>query len=346
VNEIPNSSDLIDSWTRTEKETMSGNINLKDLHSIYSYLFEELFIERIPSKLYFLPDGPLHRIPVEILPTNDPENSTSFGGVTYLIEATPVTYATSLNELASQSRKRTTYTHDFIGIGISRLASFPSLSPLPFAEIEVRRIMNTLKRFARSIMLLGQEATENRIKTTATNSRMLHVASHSEVNMIDPLFSVIFVEADERSDGALYAYELFGMDMNIDLIMLSSCESASGTYIQGSGMVGLGRALQFAGARSLIMNTWSIRDQTASDLSTWFYENLNDGMSKNEALRMAKIRYINTRNSDPYIWGSFILIGNDDALVNKISIRSFFFGGILMLILGGVLFLFVRQRRS
>src|SRR5690606_1740073 len=149
-------------------------------------------------------------------------------------------YATSLHELPSQQRKRNSHTHDYIGIGISRLVSFPALSPLPFAEMEIRRIVGTLTRFARSLMLLGHDATEHRIRTTATDTRVLHVASHSEVNMMDPLFSVIYVEADDQSDGALYAYELFSMDMNIDLIMLSSCESASGTYIQGSGMVGLG----------------------------------------------------------------------------------------------------------
>ncbi len=346
VDEIRNSIPHIKSWSRTEAKTITGDINLNDLHSIYSVLFEDLFTEHIPSKLFFLPDGPLHRIPIEILPVNRPENSTSFGAVTYLIEATSVTYATSLHELTSHQRKRNTHTHDYIGIGISRLATFPALSPLPYAEMEIRRIVSTMTRFARSLMLLGNDATEHRIKNTATDTRVLHVASHSEVNMIDPLFSVIYVESDENSDGAIYAYELFGMDMNIDLIMLSSCESASGTYIQGSGMVGLGRALQFAGARSLIMNTWSIRDQTASDISTWFYENLNEGMSKNEALRQAKVRYITTRNSDPYIWGSFILIGNDEPLIKKISIRVFFFGGILMLILGGVLFWLVRQRRS
>jgi CHAT domain-containing protein len=346
VDEIRNSTQHIESWSRTEAETIEGDINLNDLHSIYTILFDDLFSEQIPSKLFFLPDGPLHRIPIEILPMNRPENSTSFGSVNYLIESTPVTYATSLNELTSHQRKRNTHTHDYIGIGISRLVSFPALSPLPYAELEIRRIVSTMTRFARTLMLLGNDATEHRIKTTATDTRVLHVASHSEVNMIDPLFSVIYVESDEKTDGALYAYELFGMNLNIDLIMLSSCESASGTYIQGSGMVGLGRALQFAGARSLIMNTWSIRDQTASDISTWFYENLNEGMSKNEALRMAKVRYITTRNSDPYIWGSFILIGDDEPLVKKISIRGFFFGGILMLILGGVLFWLVRQRRS
>lgn len=346
VEEIHNSAQHIEAWSRAETATIAGNINLMDLHSIYEVVFEDLFAHGIPDKLFFLPDGPLHRIPVEILPMSLPDKSTSYGGVTYLIEATPVTYATSLNDIRSRQRKRDNHTYDYIGIGISQLASHPNLSPLPFAELEIRRIVGTLSRFAKTVMLLGNDATEHRIKSTATDTRILHVASHSEVNMIDPLFSVIYVESDDQSDGSLYAYELFGMDMNIDLIMLSSCESASGTYIQGSGMVGLGRALQFAGARSLIMNTWSIRDQTASDISTWFYENLNDGMSKNEALRMAKVRYISTRNSDPHIWGSFILIGDDEPLVKKISIRSFSIGGILMLILGGVLFWLVRQRRS
>jgi hypothetical protein len=92
------------------------------------------------------------------------------------------------------------------------------------------------------------------------------------------------------------------------------------------------------------MNIWSIEDRTAADISSWFYENLNEGMDKDEALRQAKIRYITTRNSDPYIWGSFILIGENDALVKKISTREWIVGGFLVLILGGALMLFYRRR--
>ncbi|MEX0928477.1 MAG: CHAT domain-containing protein, partial [Balneolales bacterium] len=64
-------------------------------------------------------------------------------------------------------------------------------------------------------------------------------------------------------------------------------------------------------------NLWSVRDQTASSMAVSFYEYLNQGYSKDAALRKTKVDYINTSNSDPYLWGSFVVYGDDAPLVNR-----------------------------
>lgn len=334
VQKIEGGQTTIDEWARLGTRLRDGHSPLKPLHKVYVTLLREA-LSTHPSRLIFIPDGPLHRIPVDILPVNPPTSDHSFGSVTYLVEKVPVTYATSIREYSMTTAARRTYAIDFLGVGISRLQAFPNLNPLPYAEVEVGRISETLESLSRHDVIRGLSATESAVRARASDSRILHIASHSKVSMTDPLFSVIYLEADETEDGALYAYELFGLDLDAELIMLSSCESGSGTFIQGSGMVGLGRALRSAGARSLIMNMWSIQDRTASDISTWFYEHLNSGMDKDEALRQAKIRYITTRNSHPYVWGSFILIGENEGLGKKISTREWAIGGFLVLILGG-----------
>jgi len=344
VGELPGRQSMIDSWSDLGTRLRNGQTPLFRLHDVYKTVLGDRMTADV-RKLVFVPDGPLHRIPVDILPTTAPTGDAAFGSVRYLVEQVPVTYATSIREHGMPSTGRRRYPSDFLGVGIAKLNAFPRLNPLPYAEEEVGRISATLASFSRRSTLLGRQATEVAIREQASDNRILHIASHSEVNLTDPLFSVIYLEADESEDGALYAYELFGLNLDAELIMLSSCESGSGAFIQGSGMVGLGRAFRSAGARSLIMNVWSIEDRTASDISTWFYENLNTGMSKDEALRQAKIRYITTRNSNPYVWGSFILIGEDEALIKKISTREWLFGGFLVLILGGALMLSYRRRR-
>jgi CHAT domain-containing protein len=344
VSELPGRKAMIDSWTDLGSRLRVGQTPLRRLHTLYTTLLGDVMTSDV-TKLVFVPDGPMHRIPVDILPTTAPTGDAAYGSVRYLVERVPITYATSIREHSMVSKTRRRYPSDFLGVGISRLDAFPKLNPLPYAEEEVGRIRASLGSLSNRSTLIGRQATEQAIREQASDNRILHIASHSEVNLTDPLFSVIYLEADETEDGALYAYELFGLDLDAELIMLSSCESGGGAIIQGSGMVGLGRAFRSAGARSLIMNVWSIEDRTASDISTWFYENLNAGMSKDEALRQAKIRYITTRNSNPYVWGSFILIGEDDALIKKISTREWLVGGFLVLILGGALMLFYRRRR-
>lgn len=344
VDEIDGRQAMIDDWTDLGTRLRNGQTPLSRLHALYTGMLQDVMTSDI-RKLVFVPDGPLHRIPIDILPTTMPAGDSAYGSVRYLVEQVPVSYATSIREHGLPSSGRRRYPSDFLGVGISRLNAFPKLNPLPYAEDEVGRISASLGSLPKRSILTGAQASERAIREQASDNRILHIASHSEVNLTDPLFSVIYLESDESEDGALYAYELFGLDLDMELIMLSSCESGSGAFIQGSGMVGLGRAFRSAGARSLIMNVWSIEDRTASDISTWFYENLNAGLSKDEALRQAKIRYITTRNSNPYVWGSFILIGENDALIKKISTREWLIGGFLVLISGGALMLFYRRRR-
>ncbi len=150
----------------------------------------------------------------------------------------------------------------------------------------------------------------------------MHFASHSEVFENDPLYSLIYLNEDTLSndssdaadDGFVYAYELFQMDLSNEMIMLNSCESGSGNYIQGSGIVGFSRAFNYAGAHSLVMNLWTVRDRSAHYLSVNFYDYLNQGYEKNEAMRKAKIDYINKVNSNPNYWGSFVVYGNVDPI--------------------------------
>ncbi len=122
---------------------------------------------------------------------------------------------------------------------------------------------------------------------------------------------------DTENDGIVHAYELFDLNLNADLIFLSSCESGSGGYLKGSGILGFSRAFSYAGAQSLSINLWPIRDQTASEISSEFYASLNQGKNKADALREARLHYLNNSNSDPYLWGAFIMYGNIDPPVNN-----------------------------
>lgn len=334
VMRLPDEPDRLFTWGRVMEEVTVGRASLTDLYRIGQDVFGDLLqASAMPAKLIFIPDGPLHRIPVDILPVHPPSGPRAFGSTTYLLEVTTTRYAASLSELSGSDRAPLRSALDFLGVGISRLASFPRLNPLPNAESEVEGIRKGLGRSDRKRILTGAAATETRVRAGAPDTRILHIASHSEINDTDPLFSVVYLESDSLNDGALYAYEWFGLSLNNDLVMLSSCESAGGTYIQGSGMIGLARALRIAGARNLIVNTWSIQDQAAADISEWFYEGLEGGKPYDEALRDAKIRYIQTRSGDPNRWGSFILIGDSTKWKTGFSIRTWFvLGGVLMLI--------------
>ncbi len=107
-------------------------------------------------------------------------------------------------------------------------------------------------------------------------------------------------------------------------MVLSACQTAIGEEQFGEGLIGLSRAFQYAGARSVLATLWSVADSTTAELMTRFYRHLQAGKPKDEALRAAQLELIRTpirvTNQDgepreldasaPYYWAAFQVIGD------------------------------------
>lgn len=79
--------------------------------------------------------------------------------------------------------------------------------------------------------------------------------------------------------------------------------------------MGISRALRYAGANSLVLNVWSVNDMMASEFAVEFYTNLNEGASKAEALRAAKLYMLTSNNANPHYWGAYMLIGKNNVVI-------------------------------
>ncbi len=79
----------------------------------------------------------------------------------------------------------------------------------------------------------------------------------------------------------------------------------------GEGLIGLTRAFQFAGARSVLASLWKVADQSTGELMKRFYGYLKAGKPKDEALRLAQIDLIRSPDySRPRDWAAFQLNGD------------------------------------
>lgn len=318
-------------YENINKAIASFGYRSTDLEVLYE-LYQTYFEGNIPpgiEHLYIVPDDEFYRIPIEILPIHPVESSQSFGSAEYMIEKYSISYLNTLADLQiEQSENPSDFDYDITGFGISNFqnAGHQQLSDLPFSPIEVVNSINNLETFERTNLFIEENSSESNFRSMAGTSKIIHMATHSRVMDNNPLFSSLYLFNNSENqlnnnglvdDGIIRAYEIFDLNLNADLVFLSSCESGSGGYIQGSGILGFSRAFSFAGAKSLILNLWPVRDQASAELTPQFYDFLNRGHDKAEAIREAKLNYINQRDSDPFLWGSFVLYGNTKPLVEQ-----------------------------
>lgn len=297
-----------------------GNTDLQFLFGLYGKLVKPFISDQF-SSIIVIPDHFLHHIPLEILPVTEPAHSKAYGSTEYLIEQMSVSYRNSLYEMyPSDVQTKSTPQHELLAFGVSRTSDTKSLTNsgahipvLNFADAEVTAVSKALGGSKEHRIFTNQHASVANFLEHVSESKILHLATHSEISFHDPLFSVIYF-AGESEKNHIYAHELFDLNVNSDLIVLSSCDSGAGTYRRGAGISGLSSTLRLAGAKSMMMNLWPVRDQTAARLTSTFYEELANGHSKSKALQKAKLKYLNHYNSDPYHWGAMTLYGDDSPI--------------------------------
>ncbi len=138
---------------------------------------------------------------------------------------------------------------------------------------------------------LAREATERNFKENANNYGILHLAMHGLLNDQDPMFSkLLFIQNDTLEGGFLNAAEIY--DLNAQLAVISACNTASGKINRGEGIMSLSRAFMYAGCPSIVASLWKAPDAATSKIMVHFYENLNKGLTKSEAIRQAKLAYL------------------------------------------------------
>jgi CHAT domain-containing protein/Tfp pilus assembly protein PilF len=187
--------------------------------------------------------------------------------------------------------------------------------PLPASRKEVEQIASLYA--PKAAAYLGSDATEEKAKAIGKDVPLIHFACHAYVNERFPLDSALVFTIPEKpkegqDNGLLQAWEIFEkVRIDADLVTLSACESGLGKEMGGEGLIGLTRAFQYAGARSILASLWKVEDASTGELMKHFYQYLKAGKTKDEALRLAQIDLIHSPGfSQPFHWAAFQLIGD------------------------------------
>jgi CHAT domain-containing protein len=145
--------------------------------------------------------------------------------------------------------------------------------------------------------------------------RILHFATHGLLNSERPeLSGLVFSLVDQEGkpqDGFLRLHEIYNLQLNADLIVLSACETGLGKEIKGEGLIGLTRGFMYSGAPRVVASLWNVDDLATSELMKLFYQRmLKDGMPAGAALRAAQLEMSGQKRwASPYFWAGFVLHG-------------------------------------
>ena len=192
-----------------------------------------------------------------------------------------------------------------------------ALEPLTFSDDEAGAIL-ALVPPDRRLGLLGAAATrEAAMSPEVGRCRILHFATHGLLDNRFPwLSSLAFSRYDAQGrpvdDFLLGAYEIHGLDLPADLVVLSACETGLGQEAWGEGLLGLTRAFMAAGSRRVVVSLWPVNDMATAEFMERFYRQmLVNERSASEALRAAKLELReDPRWQAPYYWSGFVLYGD------------------------------------
>ncbi|HMQ59705.1 MAG TPA: CHAT domain-containing protein [Flavilitoribacter sp.] len=207
---------------------------------------------------------------------------------------------------------------DFTLNGLEKVLGFPLDSlfanrfagKLEYSDDEVMEVANLLGGQS----WVNNQATLQNFLKQAPDYQIIHLAMHNVVNEDNPLNStLIFSKTADSTDFLLKTADLFWLPLNADLAVLSACNTGKDIDDRGSGFRSMAGGFLYAGCEGIVASIWNASDRSSRDILIYFYKYLEEGRSKDDALRLAKLKYLEEAPpsfTHPFYWSHFAFIGN------------------------------------
>jgi CHAT domain-containing protein/uncharacterized protein HemY len=329
----------ITTWVTDFKDAILSNASRAALRSESAKLYEVLikpFEEELNDfeNLIIVPDGALAYLPFEAISQGDQ----------YLIENFNIKYEPSLTSLTLLQNPEPVTRKDLLAVAGSQISEENSrsirsanLSALPSTVIEVDSIathfrqVSTLKEDG-----VSEEAFKNLLRQN--RYQYIHMATHGVIDEEHPNRSGLALSAEgeitvsSKEDGMLRTSEIFGLNIDSDMVVLSACNTGLGKVVGGEGILGMQRSFFYAGTSTVVVSLWNVYDRSTASFMNEFYkallnteseESWMDSMlrwigwdesipfgQKASAMRQAKLQMIkHPLFNHPIYWAPFIVVG-------------------------------------
>jgi len=324
--------------------------SFKNYTEALKYMYDNLInpVEGLitSERLIIIPDEEIAWLPFEAFIKEHPDaDQTDYERLKYLIYDYTFSYGYSSSLIFSKKariqRKEEVYAFspDYANNDLRQ----GEANELRGAEREIESVF----RWFKGKKFLGSEASETNFRNAIQRPAIFHLAMHSVSDTLDSRFSYLVFDSQssEPEDGKLYNYEISLSWINSPMIVLSTCNSGSGTLYRGEGLMSIARGFLLAGASSVIKTLWDVNDETSALIISRFYYHLSKGKNRDEALRQAKLDYIRSQTpayTDPYYWAAYVVLGDNSEVTRNYN--TVVIPGVILIILAGAGMIYFRRR--
>ncbi len=267
---------------------INKKFNVDISQQLHSYLLPKLLL----LHLLISADDKIHCVAFDAL-------TLSRNTADYLIYNYSTQYAFSIN---------TYFNHQPFIKNKTVAAFYPDFTNTQYAVLNNQKEHDALKLFPNYNVYYKENARKDNFITQCNFAGIIHVSSHLIIDTTAPLKS--FLVFQPGSNYTLSINDIWKLNTNCQLITLASCQSNFGKTQCGEGVQNFAWAFHYAGARNILSTQWNASDKSTSGIISNFYKNLNLGKSKEEALQLAKINYLNMTDAvgaQPFFWANFSL---------------------------------------
>jgi CHAT domain-containing protein len=289
-------------------------------------LFDRLLkgaLDGLPAgveRLIVVPDLPLDTFPLTALRDSRSAQPLARRYEVVLVPSATIWHEWRAHPAPAQGREALVLADPQLEFATTAASERP-LAPLPHARAEGREILGQLDRHG--TLWMGNEASETAFKSLdLSRYGVLHFAAHTVIDSANTDRSAILLAVGTgHEDGLLQSREIADLTLDRQLVVLSACQSATGTQVRGEGVLGLARSFFAAGARTVIGSLWPVRDDHAEAFFDAFYDSLAEGRAAGAAFHQAQKKLID-EGIPAEAWAGFVLMGDPDAVpVKAIPVR-------------------------
>jgi CHAT domain-containing protein len=299
-------------------------------NSLYKML--KLPINTTYQNLIIIPDGILNFLPFEALITKE-STTTNFAQMHYLLNDFRIAY----NNSATFYLEGKPISNDKKTV----LGIFPVFEKTNYELTFSKTEMKSIKSNFDGQFFDNSNATFDNFKKNAANYSILHLSTHATSGDTETPASIKFYDQE-----ILYS-ELYNLNINPDLVVLSACETGIGKLYKSEGAMSVARGFQFAGAQNLLFSLWKVNDYTTSVFMEDFYKNIKKDQSYFEANANAKLDFLKDKSisnakKSPYYWSAFVYYGGIETPETPTNYYFYILG---LLILIGLFLVFKHFRK-